>query len=198
MTTPSSVPVRELVLRALVVKHLADTAAVAYRTHKAALADELLNGDHINAADPDSSGVAIGQVYRTKPTGTAVITDRAALTAWMAERYPDRVHAIGSITDLDAVLAVLREHAPHLVETETVITDWAENEVVKLTEEARQPCGPGRELDVPGVVYQPPGLGTVTGKLAEDGPGVIARLWREGRIRMESGEILALPGAGGE
>lgn len=191
---------RDLALRALATKCIADLTATAVKARRAELADEMANGDRVKVTDPDNPGVKVGMVYRTDPAGTGIITDRRAFLAWMAEHYPDRVDTEVTLpTDLKRVadaVQVLYEQAPHLLAEALVVAPWAENEVLKLTEQARQPCGPGGELDVPGVAYEPPAPGVVTVKLSEDGPAVIERLWREGRIELRTGEIRELPAGG--
>lgn len=187
---------RDLALRALIVKHLADRTAAAIREHRASLAEEMANGDRVTVASPDGPA-EMGQVWRTKPKGTATVTDRAAFTAWMAERYPERVDTVWQIPEggWDAVVTLLQEHAPHLLTTHSLVSCWAENEVLKVTERARRACGPGGELDIPGVAYEPPGRGVVTVRLSEDGPALIEDLWRCGRIELD-GTVTALPTGG--
>ena len=189
MSTPiPHVNVRELVARTLIVKHLADVANTAVKQHRRALEEEMVSGDRLSVA-------GIGKIWRTEPSGTARIADRQAFTAWMAEHYPDQVLVETRIApgwESDAI-TVLEQHAPRLLRKATTVCDWAESTVLKLSEQARQPCGPGGETDVPGVAYEPPGPGVVTVKLGDAAPAEIERLWREGRIQLQAGEILALP-----
>lgn len=184
---------RDLAMRALVVKHLADVAAKAIKDRRADLGEALANGDRLNVTAPDSPDLDLGLVYRTKPKGTAGITDTQAFTEWMAAHYPDRIKWDTRISDFDEAVQVLREHAPHLVEDVPTVEPWAETEVLRCSERVKQACGPSGELDVPGVAYEPPGPGVVTVKLSDDGPAVIEQLWREGRIDLTTGEVLALP-----
>lgn len=184
---------RDLALRALATKCIVDLATAAVKARRGELADELANGDRVKVTDPDHPAVKVGMVYRTEPVGTAAITDRDKFTDWMARHYPDRVRDVCTITSLDEAVAVLQAHAPQLLAFDMAVVDWAENEVLKFTEQARQPCGPGGELDVPGVVYEPPKPGVVTVKLSDDGPAVIERLWRQGRVELRTGEVLELP-----
>ena len=184
---------RDLALQALVIKHVCDTTTAAIKERRAALADELANGDRVGVTAPGEPDVEVGLVYRTKPKATAAVTDRPAFTAWMAERYPDNVEPTARlIGDWSEIFAVLEQHAPHLLDRHIAVRDWAEEEVLHLTVRAKQACGPGGELDIPGVAYEPPGPGTVTVKLSDDGPAVIEQLWREGRIDLRTGEVLAL------
>ena len=185
---------RDLALQALIVKHVCDVTTAAIKERRAALADEMTNGDRVGVTAPGEPDVEIGLVYRTKPKPTAAVTDRAAFTAWMSQHYPDNVESAARLTgDWSEIFAVLERHAPHLLDRYTAVRDWAEEEVLHLTVRAKQACGPGGELDIPGVAYEPPGPGTVTVKLSEDGPAVIEQLWREGRIDLRTGEVLALP-----
>lgn len=191
---------RELAQQALIVKCVNDLTNDALKTRRTDLADTLANGDRVNVTSPDDPNVDIGMVYRTKPKGTPAVTDQAQFTKWMLDNYPDRVQQIPTIKpgDIGEAVVVLRRHAPHLVTTTPTVMDWAVNEVLKLTEQARQACGPGGELDVPGVAYEPPKPGAVTVKLSDDGPAVIERLWRTGRINFTTGEVRALPAGGDE
>jgi hypothetical protein len=52
LTGDGRLSARELALRALIVKHVADVATAAIRERRAALADELANGDRVNVTAP--------------------------------------------------------------------------------------------------------------------------------------------------
>lgn len=191
--------VRDLALQALVIKFVADAAAGAIKEKRAALADEMVSGDRVNVTDPTHPEVELGHVLRTKPKGTALVTDRDAFVKWMSVNYPDRVQVVVALParNQGEATEVLYEHAPHLLEETPTVMSWAENEVLTLTVGAKEPCGPGGELDVPGVTYEPPRPGVVTIKLSEDAPTAIDRMWREGRIDLRTGEIRALPAGDG-
>jgi hypothetical protein len=133
----------------------------------------------------------LGHVLRTKSKGSAVVTDRHAFTKWMATNYLERVQDVTTIStaNLGEAIQILREHTPHVLVKVATVTDWAEAEVLKVTERAKEPCGPGGELDIPGIGYVPPGPGAVTVRLSNDGPAAIDQLWREGRIDLTSGEV---------
>lgn len=185
---------RDDALQALIVKHLADTTAAAIKARRQTLADEMANGDRIAITSPDAPELKLGQVYRTEPKGTAVVTDRAAFTAWMVEHYVGHVETVPQIAvdRWEEAVAVLREHAQDLLVDHQQVLDWAENEVLKLSLRAKQACGPGGELDIPGIAYEPAGPGVVTVRLSEDGPARIEELWRAGRIELD-GTVKALP-----
>jgi hypothetical protein len=185
---------RDLALRALVTKCVADVAANAIRERRTELAEALTNGDRINVSAPDDAVTDLGHVLRTKPKGVAVVTDVAALTKWMTVNYPDRVQNVTTIppSNLGKAIQILRECAPYILADVTTIMDWAESEILKCTVKAKAPCGPGGELDIPGVTYQPPGPGVITVRLSDDGPAEIERLWRAGRVDLTSGEVYEL------
>lgn len=186
---------RDLALRALIVKHIADVTASAIKQQRAQLADELTNGDRINVTDPTNPATELGHVLRTKPKGNALITNRPEFVKWMSVNYPDRVQVITTLPqrNIGEAVEVLYQHAPHLLDEEPTVASWAENEVLTCTERAKEPCGPGGELDVPGVTYEPPRPGTITIRLSDDAPASIERMWRQGLIDLNTGEVRALP-----
>lgn len=182
--------VRDLAQRAIVMKHIADVTAGEIANRRKELAEEMANGDRTNVSDPEDSSTDLGYVLRTKTKGSATVSDRDKFTAWVAEAYPDRIKYIPTIADLTAAVEVLQEHAPHLLDVKTAVEPWAEHEILLLTAKAKQPCGPGGEVGVPGVIYEPPKSGTINVKVSEEAPEVFGRLWRQGRIDLHTGEIL--------
>lgn len=184
--------VRDTAQRALITKCVADVADASIAARRQELDQELAEGEKHTVKVPGSPDLKLGQVWKSDPSGSAVVTDRAKFTVWHLDTYPERVKAVETITDLKAAVEVLREHAPDLLSTESVVEPWAEKEILLLTAKHKQPRGPGGELDVPGVAYEPPKAGVVTVKLSEDAPAAIGQLWREGRIDLITGEVLAL------
>lgn len=185
---------RDLALRALIVRHIADYTASAIKARRAELSDEMADGDRIAVTATDAPDLKLGQVWRTEPKGTASVTDRPGFTEWMAEHYPDGVDTALQVAEgrWEEAVGVLRLHAPHLLVPHMLVKRWAENEVLELTKRAKQACGPGGELDIPGVAYEPPGPGVVTVKLSDDGPALIEEMWRAGRIELD-GTVKELP-----
>lgn len=188
--------VRDLALRALVTKYVADITAVAIKARRAELAEEMTSGDRVKVTEPDRPDISLGHVLRTDPKGSAAVTDRTAFTSWMNSAYPGRVSTVITLpTDRDLIIKaveILYDHAPQLLSETLTVEPWAESEVLKCTERAKESCGPGGELDIPGITYRPPGDGVVTVKLSDDAPAAIERLWREGRIDLQSGQVRAL------
>jgi hypothetical protein len=182
----------DLAVRALIVKVVANLTDAAKDARKKDLEEVMSNGERHYGYDPDNPDVELGYVLRTKPKGSAAVTDREKFTAWMAETYPEQVKTMATITDLAAAVEVLREHAPSLLTMETVVQPWAESAVLLFTIAAKQPCGPSKELDVPGIGYKPPKPGTVTVNPSPGAAAVVADLLSRGRIDLPTGEVLAL------
>lgn len=188
---------RDHTLPAIIAAVLKKRITAVHEQHRAAMAAEgMVNGEKFVAVDPDYPELVLGEVLRTKPEPTAAIADRPAFTRWMSVAYPDRVRVGLSLpsANLAQAIEVLHAHAPHLLDECPMVLDWAEREVLRCTVAARQACGPGGELDVPGVEYRPPAPGVVTVKPSADAPAAIERMWREGRIDITTGELLAIEG----
>ena len=186
---------RDAAQRALVMKYLAELTAAGVKEQREQLAGLMMNGDRVGVPDPGGTGSELGIVVRSKPQPSAVVVDRVKFAGWMAEHYPGRVHTVVSLPEenLEAAIQVLHSSAPELLDEELMVEDWAESEVLACTVRAGEPCGPGGELDVPGVVFQPAGEGTVQVRLGADAPRMIEELWRTGRIDLVSGNVLELP-----
>lgn len=181
---------RDIAVRVAVAKYIGDVANATVKSAKKTLEGSMSNGDRVKAVTDDGS--VVGLVWRTDPKGTAVVTDRPALTAWVVENYPERIDTEYVPIPWHLVVKVLEEHAPELLTGSQVIAPWAEGEILRNTVKAKHPCGPGGEADVPGVAYEPPAPGVVTAKLSDDAAGVIGELWRSGRISPIVDDLLAL------
>ncbi|NUR80746.1 MAG: hypothetical protein HOQ21_09920 [Dermatophilaceae bacterium] len=130
-------------------------------------------------------GMKIGKALRTDPEPVAEVTDPAALDAWLREKYPDQVVPVETISDdLDAVIAFLKEHAPHLVRTVEVVAERMVPDVLAASEIAGQPMGPDGELDVPGVVVRKPD-GVLQIRLDKSAREAIGEMWTAGLINID-------------
>lgn len=142
-------------------------------------------GSTLSVFNPLDEDMKLGTVGMSNPSKTATVTNRAAFTEWMVANYPEQVEDKPRIVGTQAeVLRVLRQHAPHLIETETRVFEWAESAVTKLSVKAGEPCGPGRELDVPGITVssKKPQLSV---RPTKDAPDVIRELWQSGALNMD-------------
>lgn len=185
----------DLAVRALIVKTVANLTDAAKDARKKDLEAVMSNGERHYGYDPYDPDVELGYVLRNKTKGSAAVSDRGAFTAWMAATYPDKVKTVATITDLNAAVEVLQKYAPDLVEMVVVVQPWAENEVLLATVSAKEPCGPGKELDVPGITYTAPKPGAVTVNPSPDAPAAVADMLQRGRINLHTGEVLALEAA---
>lgn len=192
---------RDIARQAIIMAAIATRAAKVKNACRAELADDMVSGDKLVAVDPDHPELVLGEVLRTKPSGTAQIVDRAAFTKWMAATYPEQTTTVPELPeqqrDRERAFRILREHAPELVVDVTTVVPGAESHVLRRTVEAREACGPGGELGIPGVVYVPPGDGEVRVSPSKDALAAIERMWREGRIDLNTGELREIKGGDG-
>jgi hypothetical protein len=147
----------------------------------------LRRGDRLTITDPFNDDVKIGTVSKTDPDDTAEVTDPAAFRDWMATHYPENVRHQRHITGpMDEVVAVLAEHAPHLLSEEAVeVRPWARDEVLRKSVTAGVPVGPGGELDVPGVTVKK-GKPTLQVRPNAKAEQVIDGLWASGRLAFDA------------
>ncbi|SNR44603.1 hypothetical protein SAMN06265360_10664 [Haloechinothrix alba] len=174
---------------------LSEVAARAYQArdeHRAQLRAQLDRGDGITARSP-ITGAKLGKATLTDPKPKAAVSRGEDLDAWILEHYPEYVEQRERIVpgaERDA-MQVLTEHAPHLVETYRQVPQWARDKVVKSSQAAGQPCGPGGEVDVPGVDVTVPDA-SLQYRRAEDSTAEIERLVQAGLVDLATGEVREL------
>lgn len=141
-------------MKAAVLKYLSDRVNVEFRKAKEDLARELGPEGRKNAV---WAGNKVASVTVSKG-GRVTVTSEPRLVDWVCEHYP---------TEAEEVVRV----RPAFLE-----------QIKKSSEAAGEPCGPGGELDIPGIsVGEPyPMVRTATG-----GADLLDQLWREGRITIE-------------
>lgn len=94
----------------------------------------------------------LGIVYRTDPDPEWIIVDRQALLEHLGE-YPGNFETNLTIVGDEAeVLAVLHEHAPHLVDEVTNIPEWIIKAALDASKEADEAVAPGIKKVKPGGV----------------------------------------------
>jgi hypothetical protein len=141
----------DLMLRVAALKVLSEFTRNAYNEARSEATKVLNRGDRRQVYSP-VDGSKIGPVSMSDPKDVSVVTDEAALTEWMAQRYPEHVESGYKILGGDReIISVLFAHAPHLLKrTQKVKRDVLmalHADAVKLG----QPVGPGGEVDVPGL-----------------------------------------------
>lgn len=187
----------DLIQRTAILKTISDFTKQRYDEHRANAAVILTQGDRLIARSPlDSS--KLGAVYMTDPKPQCRITDETALTDWMVEHYPELTESgyevIGSETE---VVAVLFEHAPHLLRQirRVKADDMRQLRAAAIT--LGQPIGPGSEADMPGMEVHTP-EGVVTCKPADTAFQSVMDLHRAGRLQLDGTVLPALEEAASE
>lgn len=144
-------------LQAAIIKVLADKVTAANELSKAAVLTELDPGDRLNATH---DGRSVATVSVAKGRTTAKVTDEDRFARWVNDHYPSEV-----------------EHKP-------VVRGSFVNAVLEQSKKAGEPCGPGGELDVPGIEV---GAGDpyVTIRPAADAEQIVGDMFRAGRIDVD-------------
>jgi hypothetical protein len=182
---------KAVALAMVTLKYAADRIAPTQKALRAHAGNLLDAKDRITAV---VDGVPVGTVTKAAPKPVVSVVWEL-FGPWMAEHWPERVERGWSVdpAHVDTAIAVLREHAPELLAQTEHVAPWALSEVVKLSEEAGRPVGPGGELDVPGIVVTVP-EGSVSVRIEAGAGEVIAELWRSGRIALDGTVRTELPG----
>ena len=167
MTSPEPLP-DEVELIALA--ELTKRVKARQETTKAVVGAGYEPGDKHSFRSP-VDGRKLGQVWRTDPDAVWKVVDEAALLEHLRQ-FPDCVEQFYEISDEQAAVAYLREHAPHLlVEVSRVIPDVVADAVTQ-SRETGVAAAPGIELvKPPGVltVKPDPGAGAVIERLQQTG-----------------------------
>lgn len=132
------------------LNHLATQTRRALVASREYVSGNLRPGERIAAVAPD--GTVLGHITRKVDTTEARVVDESALMAHLHEHNPDSLIDVDTIrhgTPSSEVVAVLKEHAPHLVDSRPRIQPWALN--AALTDAKTGATVPGVELaTVPG------------------------------------------------
>lgn len=138
---------KDVALGMVVCKYAIDRATAAQKELRAIANTALDAKDRVSARSP-IDGKVIGSVTKPISTVKAVVDDEAALMAWMGDNQPDALHdmhVIGGTTE--DVIAVLIEHAPHLVESTVVCDKWARDDLLRRSERTGKPAAPGIRVE---------------------------------------------------
>lgn len=167
-----------------VLKVLSEHTGSRYDAARAEAGETMAAGDRRNVHSP-LDGAKLGAVYKSNPSKTVHITDMAALTAWIAEHYPELMENGYEIAGSEAeVVAVLFAHAPRLLRPIRRVKGSALSALRKESVSLGQVIGPGGEADVPGIeIEQPEGV-----VACRPGPGAleaVKKLFAAGRLTLD-------------
>lgn len=182
----------DLALRVAALKVLKDYIEEQYTWARAEAARTLKRGERLVARSPlDDSKIAT--IPMSDPKHETTITDETAVTDWYREHYPEMVTSgykvIGSQAE---VIAVLFAHAPHLIKRTQALQLEALHELKRSSAALGQPCGPGAELDIPGVKVSLPDP-VLTCRPAEGAFDIIRDLYNQGVLELDGTVHIALP-----
>lgn len=182
----------ELILRVGGLKLLSDRAKKAYDAARAELEHEMGRGDRRIAYSPIDK-TKIAAVSMSDPKTTARVADEKAFGAWAATHYPDDIEwdfdVIGSHQE---VVAVLYDHAPHLLRRVSKVSPELVKSVTHASAQTGEATGPNGELDVPGVAVETKAA-VVSCLPADGGWAAVLELVRAGHMPLE---LLAAPTEG--
>lgn len=189
-------PVDRAVLNVSVLTWMAKRIKVTLDEGRASLGLLMKKGDTLAARSPlDDSRIA--RVSMSDPSRTATVSNRAALDGWIRERYPEKLVERTEITGpMPDVLAMLRKHAPELVDDVKSVPDWAVNELLKKAEGLGFPIGYGGECGddaPPGIAVKTPD-GVLTVRLDNPGADVAIRALWDARLVDMDGHIAEIEG----
>lgn len=129
-------------------------------------------------------GETVGVITKSAPKRTARVTDGVKFLAWVAENYPEHVESAPIVEDMPKAIAVLEEHAPHLVHYREQVAKGITFSVLDGSAKVGAPIGPGGEADVPGIVVDTPD-GNTSVILDKDNAYLIEQLFAEGRVSLD-------------
>lgn len=150
----------QLVARAAVLSVLLDRVKAEYDATRLAVTEALGAEGRKNAV---IDGEKLASVSVTKG-GRVTVSDEAALTRWVKDRYPTEIYAV-----------------------EKVRAAWLE-QIKKASEAAGEPCAPDGTLDVPGISVGDPYTSVRKERGASE---FVEQLWNSGRLSL-TGELKEL------
>lgn len=182
-------------LATAVLAELGKRVKALEKQHRGSIESLLDKGDRVSVRSP-LDGSKIGTVSMTDPAPKARVSDQAALDGWVSERYPEKVVVSEDITDARAAVEVLRQHAPHLLAEVRYVPDWAVGEVLRASEQAGAPVGPGGEVEVPGVEVEPQ-PGRLQYRPGKEAAELVEQLVQAGMVSLVDGVVHdRIPGGG--
>jgi hypothetical protein len=174
---------------ALVLATLAQRVKARQDAVKAVVGQRYPDGHRETVRSP-LDGTRMGQIYRTDPDPQWRVTDREALEAYL-RLFPGNSETTVEIApaDLPEALAVLAEHAPHLLTDTTRLNPEAEKAALEQSAATGEPAAPGiARVKAAGALTVKPdkAAGDAVERLVQ--AGVIT--W-DGRPALTSAEVVA-------
>ncbi len=182
----------DLALKLAALKVLKDYIDGCYAGARAEVSRTLKRGERLVARSPiDDQKIAV--IPMSDPNHETTVVDEEALTDWMAEHYPEQVTSGYTVIGSQAeVIAVLFEHAPHLIKRTRAIQLEALHELKRTSATLGQPVGPGAELDVPGLKVRLPDP-VLTCRPVDEAFDIIRDLHNQGVLELDGTVHIALP-----
>ncbi|MEV1294489.1 hypothetical protein [Pseudonocardia sp. NPDC049635] len=132
-------------VQALAIAALAKQIKAVDPVIRAMFAQDYSNGESKTFRAPD--GRKLGQVRRNDPDPVWKITDRQTLDEWLRARgHVQTVRELAVPENHPELLAVLAEHAPHLLAERECVPEQAVAAALSESERTGEPVAPGIEL----------------------------------------------------
>jgi hypothetical protein len=143
-------PPDDLARRLVVLSMLGKRVAEAVAETKDRLAGSLTVGDVKKPTHPDDPRLRLGSVTFAAGKVSAVVTDPAALAAWLGRRYPGKGRLDWVPADKDEFEAFRETYAGERV-GHWIPAEGLFEAVLAASRAAGEPMSPDGDLDVPGV-----------------------------------------------
>ncbi len=185
-TTPAPVNPRDVALQAIATKAIYEAVGKNLRTLRDEAPDAVFErGDRFSVRSPLDRKVKLGTVSASDPKVEAKIVNQAVFDQWVLDNHPDDCVDVDVVAATDAeLLAVLREHAPHLIRTDVKPAEWVAPTVIKLSAAAGEPVSQHNEMDdqAPPAVEILEKKSVLTIDVEDDALEHVAELWRASRV----------------
>lgn len=140
----------ELMQKVAALKVISEYAKAEYDRARAEADTVMKQGDRRQVYSQD--GTHIGAVSKSRPSPRAVVVDRAELTAWLSQHYPDMVETGTVVNASDReITQLVFQHAPHLLKRTASVKRDALAQLQVDAVRLGVPVGPGGEVDMPGL-----------------------------------------------
>lgn len=120
-------------------------------------------------------GDLVGAITKEKKEKHAYVSDELAYREWMQANYRENVVSFSFIEDVPKAIEVLEKYAPNLVHTRLQVAESVTADILRASEKAGAPVGPGKEADIPGIRVESP-EGTVKALITRDSEVALAHL----------------------